>query len=444
MAYFKKPILVSIAIGCVVIECIAGFVAYQSAIQSEQRSLVERTKSVAAALDVDKILALTGTKADVATANYQSLKQTLMRIGEANTDVTSVYITGYRDGNVFFFVDSVASGDVDEATPGLTYGEATPEFIAVLTEGRMLFEGPVTDRWGSWVSAAVPLRHPQTQAVIASVGMDVRSGVYVQRVIAITAVPVLLLGIIMLVLLVMYVHYLKSKEVLMLKARFVSIASHELRSPVAGIVWAAQSLLKTESDGLKQSWQNTIRLIEQTGHQILKTVSEILDLSRLQDAQANKVVLEAVDISELIRETAQGLTLVMKQSGVVVRIDASLPHQLMVMCDRQKTQRVIANVLTNALKYSPGGGEVVIAYQADATKHVISITDQGVGIPEADQANVFKNNFRASNVERSLIAGSGIGLHLVKGLMEMQGGSIRFISKSGSGTTFFIEFPKKQ
>jgi signal transduction histidine kinase len=110
-----------------------------------------------------------------------------------------------------------------------------------------------------------------------------------------------------------------------------------------------------------------------------------------------------------------------------------------VLCDKEKTRRVISNILTNALKYSTRGGEVVIGYAHEAKRHIISVKDSGIGIPAADQAKIFQGNFRASNAERSLIAGTGIGLNLVKELMEAQGGRVHFISKPGEGTTFFIE-----
>jgi signal transduction histidine kinase len=370
---------------------------------------------------------------------YHELKQKLIRVAQVNTDVTSVYVTGFRNGDIFFYADSVASGLVDEATPGLVYDEATPLFKTVFTVGRTVFEGPISDRWGSWVSSLVPVFEPATGLVIASVGLDIDSLIYKKNVAIATLVPMLLFGVVFLLGLVGYVRYRKNKEVLTLRAKFVSIASHELRSPVSGIVWAAQSLLGRADAALSAGAREIITQIEKTSRQILGTVGEILDLSKLQGAEANRVVMNGVDITALVKEILQSLALVAQQAGIRVRLDDSMPAKLMVLCDKEKTQRVISNIVTNALKYSKQNGEVVIGYRHEDGMHTISIQDDGVGIPEGEQGKIFQSNFRASNVERSLIAGTGIGLHLVKELMERQGGSVRFTSKPGAGTTFYIQ-----
>lgn len=149
--------------------------------------------------------------------------------------------------------------------------------------------------------------------------------------------------------------------------------------------------------------------------------------------------MNGVDLALLIHEVAESLSLVAKQAMVSVVIDQSLPEKLLTVCDREKTQRVLSNIVTNAIKYSKNGGEVVIGYARGSRKHVITVKDSGVGIPAAEQAHIFQPHFRASNAEHSLIAGTGIGLHLVKELMNKQGGDVSFSSKEGEGTIFFIE-----
>jgi hypothetical protein len=262
MGIFKKHPSLLIILGLVVIEFIIGYVAFQNAAKSEQHSLLERTQTVAAAIDSSEILPLSGDETDVNTLPYQLIKQKLIRVAAANADVTSVYITGYRNGNIFFYADSVANGEVDEATPGLVYGEATPLFISVFTEGKTIIEGPLSDRWGSWVSGIVPILEPTTGLVIASVGLDMNSATYTKNIWMATAVPVLLFGIFFLLVLVVYVRYQKNKEMLILRAKFVSIASHELRSPVSGIVWATQSLLSRAGAALDAGSREVVTQIE--------------------------------------------------------------------------------------------------------------------------------------------------------------------------------------
>lgn len=439
MNIFHKRVLPYIAVGIILAELFIGGIAYQNAVSNEQGSLLERTKTVAAALDIDEIMQLRGDMSDEALPAYWSLKQKLIRVAEVNTDVTSVYVTGFRNGDIFFYADSVASGEVDEATPGLIYDEATPLFRSVFLENQAIIEGPMSDRWGSWVSGIVPIGDANAGFATASVGLDIDTALYTRGIWMATAVPMLVSGVLFLLFLIGYMRYQKNREVLLLRAKFVSIASHELRSPVSGIVWAAQSLLSRADAVPSQTTHEVLTQIEKTGRQILGTIGEILDLSKLQSAQTRKVVMNGVDITQLMTEVMQSLTLVAQQAGVSVRFDASLPHKLLILCDREKTRRVISNIMTNALKYSKRGGEVIIGYQFADKQHIFSIQDSGVGIPEAEQGRVFQGNFRASNVERSLIEGTGIGLYMVQELMRAQGGTIRFVSKPNVGTTFFIQ-----
>jgi len=440
MLIFKKHPVLMMVLAMLAIEVMVGFFAFHQSIQQQQQSLIERAKTLAASIDSTEILPLTGSEADNNLPAYQALKRKLIRIGEVNTDVTSVYLNGYRNGAVFFFADSVAFGEVDEATPGLIYDEATPLFISVFTEGKTIFEGPVSDRWGSWVSGIAPIFDPATANVLASVGLDVDGAVYAHTVILLTAIPVLSLGTLFLLILVLFVRYLKNKQFVTLRSKFVSIASHELRSPVAGIVWAVQSLLKRSDVTMDAETQHTMSLIEQSGQQVLGTVREILELSKLQGAEDSKLVMMPVDIRALIGEVIQSMALVAQQARVTMDTDDTFPAKLVIVCDRDKTKRVFSNIITNALKYAYCDSEVHLGYQKEKGMHIVSVENHGVGIPAAEQGEIFKTNFRASNAERSLIAGTGMGLRLVKELMEMQGGEASFRSTPNLVTVFYISF----
>lgn len=280
----KYPIIV-LSILLVLCEVCIGFFAYQNASKVEQRSLIERSRTIAAALDAHEILELSGSELDYGTTPYLELKNKLMKVAEVNPDITSAYVTGYRNGDIFFFADSVASSDVDEATPGLVYDEATDLFRSVFLEGVTMFEGPISDRWGSWVSAIVPIINEANGSVIASVGLDIESSIYRRRIAMATAVPVLAFGVVFLIGLVAVIRYQKNKEMLTLRAKFVSIASHELRSPVSGVVWAAESLLTQRGVTLTSAARETIAQIVRTGRQVLRTVNDILDLAKLQGIQ---------------------------------------------------------------------------------------------------------------------------------------------------------------
>ena len=423
-----------------VVEVTVGFVSYHLAAQSEQQLLLVRAQTVAGAFDSREISQLKGDMSDLAMPAYQSLKQRLIRIGKVSPDLVSVYVTGYRDGGVFFYADSVDNHEVGEATPGLTYEEASPAFTSVLTQGATIFEGPLADRWGTWVSGVAPILDGETGNVVASIGMDIDAKVYGTGVLTKTLVPMLLLAVVLLAVLVGYVRYVKNKELLLLKAKFVSIASHELRSPVASIVWATESLLGRSGESLPPAALNTVSLITQTGRHILDTIAEILDLAQLQSVKGTAVRLETVNMLGLILEITKSMTLLAHEHRVLLRPDPLLPDRIEIVCDRASTKRVLSNIITNAIKYSPADGTITIGYRRQGPWHGITVADQGIGIPEGEKARIFEENFRASNAQSSSIAGTGFGLHLAKDLMEAQGGNLSFETESGKGTVFFVAF----
>ncbi len=436
--FFKNRVFLLIVVCSLALELVFGFFVYHFAVQSEQESLVIRAQSVAAVFDSREIEQLRGDESDLQNPAYASIKQKLIRIGHVDTDVTSVYVTGYRNGEIFFYADSVDNHEVGEATPGLSYPEATPLFKSVFTEGRSILEGPLADRWGTWVSGIAPIVDGQTNRVVASIGLDIDASVYRLGVATKTLIPILLLGVILLLVLIFYGQYEKKKETLALKAKFISIASHELRSPVAGIVWACQSLLKRGATQLDPSVAKTVSLIEQTGHRVISSVGDIMNLSALENVDPGKIAYEQVNMTVLLADIIESLALVTAEHRIKIRFDARWPGKLELECDREKCKRIFSNVITNALKYSRPDSQIVLGHESKGGMRIISVKDNGIGIPLAEQANIFRGDFRASNALAAHVAGSGFGLHFVKELVEAQGGKIWFESEINVGTTFFV------
>jgi PAS domain S-box-containing protein len=233
------------------------------------------------------------------------------------------------------------------------------------------------------------------------------------------------------------------KEAEQLKDRFIGLVAHELRNPLAALKGFAQTLLR-HSQGDKgtalASWQReSLTEIDVATDRLNRLTEDLLDLVRLQ---AGRLVLyyESIDLVEMTRR-------IIAQMG-----QSSDRHQLTLVTslfhvqaqvDRGRIEQVLMNLLTNALKYSPDGGIVEVTLQAvpGQQEALISIRDQGIGIPQAEQAHLFGRFVRASNGQTQGISGTGLGLYLCRELVSQHGGDIWFESTEGAGSTFFLRLP---
>lgn len=406
------------------------------AIRAERESLAQRSSTIAATFSPLVLDHITGTEADLTSPDYRNLKDSLIRIREANADIRFVYILGRRDEDVFFYADSEDPSSEDYSAPGDVYDEATQALQASFDNGQAFVEGPVSDRWGTWISGLAPLR--KADGVVAGVvGVDIAARAYYQTIALASSVPALLTLIAVILVAAGYRNARKNEELARIKSRFLSVASHELRSPLAGVVWGTESLLRRR-DELDENTRKMIFRIHASAVYMSETVADILDTSRFSAVAQNRVQREAVDLAELVRSTAGVLSLSGEQRGISMVFDQSFPESIPLVFDKEKIRRVFANVIGNALKYSKTDGVVTISYELKEGQHVITVADNGIGIPADEQKHIFVSYYRATNAQKHDAHGTGMGLHFVKQLLELHGGRIWFESQEGEGTKIHV------
>jgi signal transduction histidine kinase len=181
--------------------------------------------------------------------------------------------------------------------------------------------------------------------------------------------------------------------------------------------------------------------IERAATQMAAQIEELLDVARLRAGRALDLEPQPVDVLALAREAVANH----QQSAEMHRLRLeSEERRLVGRFDRSRLARVLANLLSNAIKYSPGGGDVVVRVAreraGDADWAVVSVADQGVGIPAADMPYIF-DQFRRSESVVGRIAGTGIGLALVRQVVEQHGGTVTVRSEQGAGSTFTVRLP---
>jgi signal transduction histidine kinase len=219
---------------------------------------------------------------------------------------------------------------------------------------------------------------------------------------------------------------------------FVSAVSHELRTPLAVICSAGENL----ADGVVSDADQTRRygtLVRNEGRRLADMVEQVLDFAGMQSGQ-RKYKLEPVDVSDVIDDALSTFEMQLRDSDIVVekRVAIELPQ---VLADRPALVRGIQNLIGNALKYGQAGNWLSVRSEAGGEHVKIIVEDRGAGISPFDLPHIFEPFYRGRSVVDAQIKGSGLGLSLVKQIVEAHNGTITVESASGRGTTFTIILP---
>ncbi|MDA8535388.1 ATP-binding protein [Pseudomonadales bacterium] len=226
------------------------------------------------------------------------------------------------------------------------------------------------------------------------------------------------------------------------KSEFLANMSHEIRTPMNGVVGMIELLSLTKLDA---DQHEMVQTISDSGQSLLTIINDILDFSK---SEAGKLEIEEVDTTlvTFLETTAQTLapSALKKDVQIIIHVDADVPRQLML--DPVRTGQILINLVSNAVKFSDGG-EVLIKAECLAPTHDtrttlrLSVVDQGIGISETAQSNLFQNFSQADSSTTRKYGGTGLGLAISKRLTELMGGTIGVTSRPGEGSTFYCEIP---
>ena len=223
------------------------------------------------------------------------------------------------------------------------------------------------------------------------------------------------------------------------KLRFFFNVSHEIRTPLTVIISLADSLIKEIS--CTGDTRNKLTGIYRNCNQLRSLISELLDF-RKQEQGHTHIHARHADMSALLRNTATLFTEYTLGKDITLQID--VPDQLPMWFDPKQMQKVVSNLVSNAIKHTPQGGMVTIAAHADDSQAVITVSDTGSGIAKEDLPHLFSRFYQARNIETVADIGTGIGLNLTKGIVDMHHGTIEVTSEQGQGTKFSVTLPTKR
>ena len=227
-----------------------------------------------------------------------------------------------------------------------------------------------------------------------------------------------------------------------MKNEFISVASHQLRTPLSAMRWQAELLLAKMSDGLSDKQKEKIANIDMLSLRMTRLVNDLLDVAKIDQGRLNIVVKE-INVMDCLAGILQEIIIPLataKEIKVIFEDKKDLP---LVMADCDKIKLVFENLLSNAVKYTLKEGKIEINYKKDGDFVLFEIKDNGVGIPFSQQDQVFSKFFRSSNVVRYQTEGTGLGLYIAKSIIEQSGGKLWFESEENVGTTFSFTIPLK-
>jgi signal transduction histidine kinase len=234
--------------------------------------------------------------------------------------------------------------------------------------------------------------------------------------------------------------YQDSQVAVQLRDEFLSVAAHELKTPVTAIVGYSQVLRRRVDQALNPRDRRALQVLAEQAERLSRLVNSLLDASRIQIGQFN-LERRPVDLGKLARRiagemarTLPGHSLEYRQPSEPVIIDG----------DALRLEQVLLNLLQNAVKYSPKGGPITLSVERRDSEAVLFVSDQGIGIPAAAMPLLFQRFFRAGNAAGSTLSGMGVGLYVVQEIVSRHGGRVGVESTEGKGTTVTVYLPLRE
>lgn len=228
------------------------------------------------------------------------------------------------------------------------------------------------------------------------------------------------------------------KEAERIKNQFFGLISHELRTPLTSIVGYTELLRDFERDNLSERGRGFLDVVERNARRQLRLVGDLLTLVRIQTGRFS-IEPAPVDLREVVQASVEEAMPAADRRGV--RLEVECEEIPAFVGDAQRLGQVVGNLLSNALKFTDRGGEVKVYLRRDHTGAVIEVADTGIGIPADELERLFDRLYRATSATEREIEGLGLGLSIVKAIVEAHRGKVSVASEPGAGTLVRVELP---
>ena len=215
-----------------------------------------------------------------------------------------------------------------------------------------------------------------------------------------------------------------------LKTEFVSMAAHQMRTPLSSTKWALGAFLEEDFGKVTKEQELTIKRMQQTNEHMISLINELLDITELQEGRYLSG-LKKVQLGKMVEEMVNNYKNEAKRRGLKISFKKGKERVPVLYADKEKVELAIQNYIDNALQYTKKGGTVTVTVgENERTNEVeVAVQDTGIGIPENQQKRIFNRFFRATNAQVAKEKGTGLGIYLVKNIAEAHGGKVWFESE---------------
>lgn len=232
----------------------------------------------------------------------------------------------------------------------------------------------------------------------------------------------------------------REKLVEKMKTEFVSLAAHQLRTPLSAIKWTMKMLLDNDLGKITEEQRDFIEKVYGSNERMIHLINDLLNVALIEEGRF-LYSLNPLQMEDAVSTAIKNLQEKSKKRKVEIIFKNPAKPLPSAFADREKIEIAITNIIDNALDYSPNGGKINIKLSSDKNEVKFSAKDNGVGIPENQKQRIFSKFFRGENVVRLDTEGTGLGMFITKNIIDAHGGKVWFDSTEGKGTTFFFTLP---
>ncbi len=232
----------------------------------------------------------------------------------------------------------------------------------------------------------------------------------------------------------------KEKDIQQMQSDFLALTAHQLRTPLSGIRWTLEMFLDGSLGKIDREQRKYIQQLADNSKKLIKIINKFLDVAQIQEGKviANKEMSDIINLTNTVIDLIKPL---LEEKKIDIKFNCEKKKET-VRIDKEKIKLVIQNLLENAIKYSKKGSTIKINIKNNKKYLIFSIQDNGYGIPTEEQRKIFTKFFRGSNIKKIDTDGSGLGLFVIKNIIEGHNGSISFKSDGkNKGTTFYFRLP---
>ena len=233
----------------------------------------------------------------------------------------------------------------------------------------------------------------------------------------------------------------KEDQIDKMKTEFISLASHQLRTPLSAMKWFLEMLLDGDAGDLKKEQKEFVMKVNDSNERMIELVNSLLNVSRIETGRLLIEPME-IDLKHLVMDCVEYMKIKADAKQQVLKFHCEKSIKPIVL-DPKLLRQVLLNLLSNAIKYTPEKGSILVTLTNRSRSIIISVKDTGYGIPKKEQEKIFSKFFRANNIVHVETDGNGLGLYLAKAVVDAFKGQLWFESEENRGTTFYISIPQK-